>query len=66
MRKHQPKRIQRKYVTLCTIINLDGDIVYTITVWQLDLQHGEDLGLALRVCVIADAAHRLRPANCGK
>ena len=59
MRKHQPKRIQGKDVTLCTIVNLYSDVVYTVTVGQLDLQHGEDLSFALRVCVVADAAHRL-------
>ena len=59
MRKHGPERVQRKNVTLCTIIYLDCDVIYAITVWQLYLQDCEDLGFALWICIIAYAGHRL-------
>ena len=57
------ERVQRQDVTLCTVIYLDCDVIYAVTVWQLYLQDCEDLGFALWVCIIAYAGHRLWPRN---
>ena len=50
MRKHGPERVQRKNVTLCTIIYLDCDIVYAIMVWQLYLQDSGSWFCPLDLC----------------
>ena len=57
MRKHGPERVQRKNVTLCTIVYLDFEVIYAIMVWQLYLQDCEDLGFALWICIVAYAGH---------
>ena len=35
--KHSPEGIQRKYVTLCTIIYLNSDVVCAMVMWQFQL-----------------------------
>ena len=58
MGKHGPERIQRKDVTLCTIIYFDSDVIMPLQCGSFSC-NTEDLGFALWICVIAYAGHRL-------